>query len=67
MDSNFPIGKKINLSGYFNEPVILEAVREIYGGYEFQVRLLDGSLDETILSAEEAEAISGKPDEKPEA
>jgi SNF2 family DNA or RNA helicase len=58
MNNRFPIGQKINLSGHFNEPVILEAVREIFGGYELQVRLLDGSLDEAILSPEEAATIS---------
>ena len=63
MNSKFPIGQKINLSGHFNEPVILESVREIFGGYELQVRLSDGSLDEAILSTEEAAAISDKVEE----
>ena len=27
MNNRFPIGQKINLSGHFNEPVILEAIR----------------------------------------
>ena len=63
MNNRFPIGQKINLSGHFNEPVILEAVREIFGGYELQVRLSDGSLDEAILSTEEAAAISDKVEE----
>jgi hypothetical protein len=63
MNNRFPIGQKINLAGHFNEPVILEAVREIFGGYELQVRLSDGSLDEAILSTEEAAAISEKVEE----
>ena len=63
MNNRFPIGQKINLSGHFNEPVILEAVRKIFGGYELQVRLSDGSLDEAILSPEEAAAISDKVEE----
>jgi len=67
MNNQFPIGQKINLPGHFNEPVILEAVREIFSGYELQVRLTDGSLDEAILSPEEAAAITGKPEGKPKA
>ena len=67
MTSQFPIGQKINLPGHFNEPMILEAIREIFGGYELQVRLTDGSLDEAILSPEEAAKITGKPEEKPKA
>jgi len=55
---NFPLGQKINLPGHFNEPVVLEAVREIVGGYEFQVRLPDGSLDEAILSPAEASTLA---------
>jgi hypothetical protein len=39
MTNQFPIGQKISLPGHFNEPVVLEAVREIFGGYELQVRL----------------------------
>jgi SNF2 family DNA or RNA helicase len=62
----FPIGHKINLPGHFNEPVVLEAAREILGGYELQVRLSDGSLDEAILSPEEAAAIAGKKQGKPQ-
>ena len=67
MSNEFPLGQKINLPGHFNEPLILEAVREIIGGYELQVRLPDGSLDEAILSPEEAAAITGKLEGKPRA
>ena len=67
MNNQFPIGQKINLPGHFNEPVILEAVRDIFGGYELQVRLMDGSLDEAILSPEEADKIMGKLEGKPKA
>jgi SNF2 family DNA or RNA helicase len=53
----FPIGQRIELPGHFDQPVTLEAVRSIGSGYELRVRLADGSPDETILSAEEAEAL----------
>ena len=58
-ESDFPIGHRVNLSGHFQQPVVLEAVRRIGAGYECRVRLLDGSPDEAILSAEEASAVFG--------
>jgi SNF2 family DNA or RNA helicase len=58
MISQFPIGKKITLPGHFNGPVLLESIREIFGGFELRVRLSDGSLEEAILSHEEATTIS---------
>lgn len=57
---DFPIGQKINLPGHFNEPVVLEAVREIVGGFEFQVRLPEGTLDEAILSPDEAARLASE-------
>lgn len=58
MASVFPIGQKVNLPGHFNEPVTLEGVREITGGLELRVRLADGSLEEAVLSPDEAAGIS---------
>jgi SNF2 family DNA or RNA helicase len=55
--TNFPIGQKIVLRGHFADTVTLEGVRPIGGGYELRVRLADGSPDETIISAEEAESL----------
>jgi superfamily II DNA or RNA helicase len=54
----FPIGQKVNLPGHFNELVTLEGVREITGGFELRVRLADGSLEEAILSPDEAAGIA---------
>jgi hypothetical protein len=56
-DTQFPIGRRITLSGHFAEPVVLESVRELGGGFECRVRLLDGTPDEAILSKVEAAAI----------
>ena len=67
MENKYPIGQKINLPGHFNETVTLEAVREIFDGYELRVRLSNGSLEEAILSSEEATIILGEPEEKPRA
>jgi hypothetical protein len=56
----FPIGQRVTLPGHFPEPVVLEAVRPIGAGYECRVRLPDGTPDEAILSAEEAEHLFGQ-------
>ena len=56
----FPIGQRVTLAGHFPEPVVLEAVRPIGAGYECRVRLSDGSPDEAILSADEAELLFGQ-------
>ena len=55
------IGQRIFLPGHFDVPVVLEDVRPLGSddstGYECRVRLPDGSLEETVISAEEAAAI----------
>jgi hypothetical protein len=55
------IGKRISLPGHFDVPVVLEAARPLGGddssGYECRVRLPDGSLEEPLISAEEAASI----------
>lgn len=60
-EERFPIGHRIELPGHFAEPVILESVRPLGGGYECRVRLPDGTPDETILSEEEVAALQGHP------
>ncbi|HXG17914.1 MAG TPA: SNF2-related protein [Methylomirabilota bacterium] len=56
-----PIGQRVSLPGHFDVPVVLEDVRPLEhggtGGYECRVRLPDGSLDEAIISAAEAQAL----------
>lgn len=58
------IGRQIRLPGHFDVPVILEEARRLGttdgAGYECRVRLPDGSLQEAVISAEEAEAILGQ-------
>ena len=61
LEDRFPIGHRIELPGHFAEPVVLESVRPLGGGYECRVRLADGAPDETILSQEEAAALLGQP------
>ncbi len=61
-------GQQIYLTGHFDVPVVLEDMRPLSSdasaGYECRVRLHDGSLQEVVISAEEAAAILGmQPDE----
>jgi SNF2 family DNA or RNA helicase len=57
--ARMPVGQKIVLPGHFDQPVTLEGVRPIGRGFECRVRLVDGSLDETVISAEEAKSLVG--------
>lgn len=56
------IGHRIPLPGHFDAPVILEDARLLghndASGYECRVRLPDGALEEVVISAEEAAAIT---------
>jgi SNF2 family DNA or RNA helicase len=52
-------GKKVNLSGHFNEPVIIEDFRKLGSGYELRVRRPSGQLEETVLSETEFNALLG--------
>jgi SNF2 family DNA or RNA helicase len=62
-DASFtlPIGQHVSLPGHFDVPVVLEDARALgndgSGGYECRVRLPDGSLDEAVISAAEAQAL----------
>jgi SNF2 family DNA or RNA helicase len=55
------IGYQISLPGHFDVPVTLEDARPLgsdeSAGYECRVRLPDGSLEEAVISAEEAATI----------
>ena len=53
------IGKQITLPGHFEMPVLLEHVRALGSGYECRVRLPKGTLEEVVISAEEATALAG--------
>ena len=57
--SRFPIGQKVMLPGHFEQAVTLEGVRPLGRGFECRVRLSNGSLDETVISEEEAHILLG--------
>ena len=59
IQSPLPIGQQVSLPGHFDVPVVLEAARPLGKGFECRVRLPDGTLDEAVLSAEEAAALAG--------
>jgi superfamily II DNA or RNA helicase len=56
-ETNLPIGVRIQLPGHFDAPVILEDARPLPNGYECRVRLADGTLEEAVISREEADAL----------
>ena len=60
--SRLPIGQKVTLAGHFDQAVTLEGVRPLGRGFECRVRLADGSLDETVISEEEARSLVGDND-----
>jgi superfamily II DNA or RNA helicase len=51
------VGLRVHLPGHFAEPVQVEAVRPLGTGYELRVRRASGQLEETVLSAEEFQAL----------
>ena len=53
-----PLGQPVPMPGHFDVPVVIEAFRALGSGYECRVRLPDGSLDEVVISAEEAESLA---------
>ncbi|HWP42681.1 MAG TPA: DEAD/DEAH box helicase, partial [Blastocatellia bacterium] len=55
----FRIGQRIEMPGHFAQPVVLEEIRPLGTGFECRVRLADGSLDETVITEQEARAIFG--------
>jgi hypothetical protein len=57
--STLPIGQQVSLPGHFDVPVFLEGARALAKGFECRVRLPDGTLEEAVISVEEANALAG--------
>lgn len=57
------VGARVSLTGHFDVPVILEEARPLgvngSAGFECRVRLPDGTLEEAVISPDEAVAILG--------
>ena len=57
------IGNRVDLTGHFDVPVEMEDVRPLgaggSAGFECRVRLADGTLEEAVISSQEAAAIIG--------
>jgi hypothetical protein len=51
------LGQKVLISGHFDEPVLVEAVRPLSAGVELRVRRASGHLEETVLSEPEFQAL----------
>lgn len=58
--SELSIGKEVRLPGHFDVSVTLEAARPLGRGFEIRVRLLDGSLDETVATVDAVEQVARK-------
>ena len=60
---SIPVGQRVSLPGHFEGLVLLEAARplstDVRDGFECRVRLADGTLEETVISYEEALALAG--------
>ena len=56
---SLPIGQQVSLPGHFDKPVVLESARPLAKGFECRVRLPDGTLDEAVITQEEAAALAG--------
>jgi len=59
-----PLGKEVLLHGHFELPVTLEHARALGNGYECRVRLPDGSLEEAIISRDEALVLAASLEEQ---
>jgi len=51
------VGQRVKLTGYFDEAVTVEGVRIIGGGVELRVRLINGQLEEVVVSQEEYQRL----------
>ena len=49
----------MSLPGHFDKPVVLESARPLAKGFECRVRLPDGTLDEAVITEQEAAALAG--------
>ncbi len=59
VSTTLPIGQQVSLPGHFDVPVVLEAARPLAKGFECRVRLPDGTLEEAVISSEEAATLAG--------
>jgi hypothetical protein len=61
-NAQLPIGQQVSLPGHFALPVTLEAAHPVAQGYECQVRLPDGTLEQISISLDEATTLSTQPE-----
>jgi superfamily II DNA or RNA helicase len=52
------VGRRVLIAGHFDEPVLVEAIRPLGAEFELRVRRASGSLEETVLSADEFRALT---------
>jgi putative DNA methylase len=60
--AQLPIGRQVSLPGHFDLPVTLESARPLGNGFECRVHLHDGTLDEAVISEQEAARLGCESD-----
>ena len=59
-EAQLPVGQVVSLPGHFDTSVVLEDARRLGTGFECRVRLPNGTLDEVVISADEAASLATK-------
>lgn len=58
-NAQLPIGRQVSLPGHLDLPITLERARSLGKSFECRVRLPDATLDEAVMTQEEAAAVAG--------
>jgi hypothetical protein len=61
-NAKLPIGQQVSFPGHFAAPITLEAAHPVAQGYACHVRLPDGTVQEIIISMDEAATLAAQPD-----
>jgi len=57
--TTFPVGQQVSLPGHFDVPIVSEAAHPLAKGYQCRVRLHQSTLDKSVISLEQANALVG--------
>jgi superfamily II DNA or RNA helicase len=57
-ETAIPLGRPVSLPGHFDTTVVIEQSRALGVGHECRVRLPNGTLEEIVISADEAASIA---------
>ena len=57
--TTFSVGQQASLPGHFDVPIVSEAAHPLAKGYQCRVRLHQSTLDKSVISLEQANALVG--------